>query len=124
MKKFTLSILFVTLGILSMYASFDLELPSIDLKCYNKRPSDGLSQLLPRTPITVPVVYQDNYNLIFETPGFCQSITLIDINTDDIMYESIVTESTTQISLPASLDGEYEIRFNSEKYYYSGILEF
>ena len=124
MKKFTLSILFVTLGILSMYASFDLELPIIDLKCYNKRPSDGLSQLLPRTPITVPVVYQDNYNLIFETPGFCQSITLIDINTDDIMYESIVTESTTQISLPASLDGEYEIRFNSEKYYYSGILEF
>ena len=124
MKKFTLSILFVTLGIVSMYASFDLELPIIDLKCYNKRPSDGLSQLLPRTPITVPVVYQDNYNLIFETPGFCQSIILIDVDTDDIIYESIVTESTTQISLPASLEGGYEIRFNSEKYYYSGILEF
>ena len=99
MKKFSLGILFVCLCFSSMCASANLELPIIDLKCYNKRPSDGLSQLLPRTPITVPVVYQDNYNLIFESPGFCQSIILIDVNTDEIIYETVVTEYTTHISL-------------------------
>lgn len=124
MKKFSLGILFVCLCFSSMCASANLELPIIDLKCYNKRPSDGLSQLLPRTPITVPVVYQDNYNLIFESPGFCQSIILIDVNTDEIIYETVVTEYTTHISLPAYLEGKYEIRFNSDRYYYSGVLEF
>lgn len=123
MKKFSLSILFGIISILSIYASSEIDFPIIDLKCYNKRPADGIVQLGPRTLVSSPVVYQDNYNLIFETSGFCHSVILIDVQTDEVVYETIVTESTTQISLPAYLEGEYEIRFNSDRYYYYGNIE-
>ena len=68
-----------------------------------------------RTPI-------NKNTLIFETTGFCHSVILINVQTDEVVYETIVTESTTQISLPAYLEGEYEIRFNSDSYCYYGII--
>ena len=123
MKKFSLSTLFGIISILSIYASSDVDFTIIDLKCYNKRPADGIDQLGPRTLVSSPVVYLNNHNLIFETAGFCHSVTLIDVQTDEVVYETIVTESTTQISLPAYLEGEYEIRFNSDRYYYYGNIE-
>ena len=123
MKKFSLSILFGIISILSINASSEIDFPIIDLKCYNKRPADGIVQLGPRTLVSSPVVYLNNHNLIFETAGFCHSVTLIDVQTDEVVYETIVTESTTQISLPAYLEGEYEIRFNSDRYYYYGNIE-
>lgn len=123
MKKFSLSILLGIISILSIYASSEIDFPIIDLKCYNKRPADGIDQLGPRTLVSSPVVYLNNHNLIFETAGFCHSVTLIDVQTDEIVYEAIVTESTTQISIPTYLEGEYEIRFDCDRYYYSGYLE-
>ena len=123
MKKFSLSILFGIISILSIYASSEIDFPIIDLKCYNKRPADGIDQLGPRTLVSSPVVYLNNHNLIFETAGFCHSVTLIDVQTEEVVYETIVTESTTQISIPAYLEGEYEVRFNCDRYYYSGIIE-
>lgn len=123
MKKFSLSILLGIISILSIYASSEIDFPIIDLKCYNKRPADGIDQLGPRTLVSSPVVYLNNHNLIFETAGFCHSVILIDINTDEVVYETIITDSTTQISLPAYLEGEYEIRFNSDRYYYYGNIE-
>ena len=122
MKKLSLSILLGIFGFLSIYASSDVDFTIIDLKCYNKRPADGIDQLGPRTLVSSPIVYLNNYNLIFETAGFCHSVILIDIQSDEVVYETIVTESTTQISLPAYLEGEYEIRFNSDSYCYYGII--
>ena len=122
MKKFSFSILLGIISFLSIYASSEIDFPIIDLKCYNKRPADGIDQLGPRTLVSSPVVYLNNYNLIFETAGFCHSVILIDIQSDEVVYETIVTESTTQISLPAYLEGEYEIRFNSDSYCYYGII--
>ena len=66
MKKLSLSILLGIFGFLSIYASSDVDFTIIDLKCYNKRPADGIDQLDPRTLVSSPVVYLNNYNLIFE----------------------------------------------------------
>ena len=57
---------FGNLRFLSIYASSDVDFTIIDLKCYNKRPADGIDQLGPRTLVSSPVVYLNNYNLIFE----------------------------------------------------------
>ena len=123
MKKFSLSILLGILSFISIYASSEIELPIINLTC-NYKDSDNIVQdIRPRTPECSPRVYQNENTLIFETTGFCHSVILIDINTDEVVYETIITDSTTQISLPAYLEGEYEIRFNSDIYYYSGIIE-
>ena len=123
MKKFSLSILFGIISILSIYASSDVELPIIDLTCNYKDSDNLVIDQRPRTPECSPRVYQNENTLIFETTGFCHSVILIDINTDEVVYETIITDSTTQISLPAYLEGEYEIRFNNTFFYYSGILE-
>ena len=61
MKKFSLSILFGIISILSIYASSDADFTIIDLKCYNKRLADGIDQLDPRTLVSSPVVYLNNY---------------------------------------------------------------
>lgn len=123
MKKFSLSILFGIISILSIYASSDIGYPVIDLTCNYNDSDNVIIKKRPRTPECSPRVYQNENTLIFETTGFCHSVILIDINTDEVVYETIITDSTTQISLPAYLEGEYEIRFNSDIYYYSGIIE-
>ena len=123
MKKFSLSILFGIISILSIYASSDVELPIIDLTCNYKDSDNLVIDKRPRTPECSPRVYQNENTLIFETTGFCHSVILINVQTDEVVYETIVTELTTQISIPAYLEGEYEVRFNCDRYYYSGYLE-
>lgn len=123
MKKISLSILFGIISILSIYASSDIEYPVIDLTCNYNDSDNVIINKRPRTPECSPRVYQNENTLIFETTGFCHSVILIDINTDEVVYETIITGSTTQISLPAYLEGEYEIRFNSDRYYYYGNIE-
>ena len=76
MKKFSFSILLGIFGFY-IYASSDVDFTIIDLKCYNKRPADGIDQLGPRTLVSSPVVYLNNYNLIFETAGFCHSVIMM-----------------------------------------------
>ena len=123
MKKFSLSILFGIISILSIYASSDVELPIIDLTTHFVREDVATDEERPRSLVSVPVVYQNNNTIIFANTGWCNSITIIDVNTDEVVYETIITDSTTQISLPAYIEGEYEIRFNSDRYYYYGNIE-
>lgn len=87
------------------------------------RPSDGLGVLRPRTPVNPPSVYQDGNTIIFETEGFCDSVAIVDIETEEVIYETIVSAFDTHIILPPYLEGEYEIRFCRESYYYSGIIQ-
>lgn len=94
---------------------------TIDLQ-YHRYIRIGIPNPRPRTPANPPIVYQDNYTIVFETCGFCNSISIVDIETEDILYETIVSESDVQLTLPEYLEGEYEIRFNRDSYYYSGII--
>lgn len=123
MKKFSLSILFGIISILSIYASSDVELPIIDLTTHFVREDVATDEERPRSLVSVPVVYQNNNTIIFANTGWCNSITIIDVNTEEIVYENTIKKSTTHITLPTYLKGDYEIRFNCDIYYYSGIIE-
>lgn len=100
----------------------DVMYPMIDLQYHHSNIRNDLPPIRPRIPANPPIVYQDNYTIVFETCGFCNSISIVDIETEDILYETIVSESDVQITLPEYLEGEYEIRFNRDSYYYSGII--
>ena len=52
MKKLSFSILLGIFGFLSIYASSDVDFTIIDLKCYNKRPSDGQAGYCGWNPMT------------------------------------------------------------------------
>ena len=123
MKKFSLSILFGIIGILSIYASSDVELPIIDLTTHYVSDDIATDEDRPRSLVSVPVVYQDKYTIIFANAGWCNSITIIDETTEKIVYEKSIKESATHVILPTYLEGEYEIRFDCDRYYYSGIIE-
>lgn len=123
MKKFSLSILFGIISILSIYASSDVELPIIDLTTHFVREDVATDEERPRSLVSVPVVYQNNNTIIFANTGWCNSITIIDVNTEEIVYENTIKKSTTHITLPTYLEGEYEIRFYNENYYYAGVIK-
>lgn len=96
--------------------------PEINLQYHHSNVRVGVPITRPRVPANPPKVYQDNYTIIFEMNGFCSSISIVDIETEDIVYETLVSDSEIQITLPQYLEGEYEIRFNRDSYYYSGII--
>lgn len=123
MKKLSLSILLGIISFLSIYASAEFKYPVIDLTTHYVSDDIATDEERPRSLVSVPVVYKNKNTIIFANAGWCNSITIIDVNTEEVVYDNSITESATHITLPTYLNGEYEIRFNCDRYYYSGIIE-
>ena len=62
----------------------------------------------PKTPITAPKVYIDDYTLLFEAnhPEYVLNIKDED---DNVVYTTTVYSSQTQVILPSTLSGDYQI---------------
>lgn len=121
MKKVFLSLILTFISVLSISASMDDTSTVIKLN-YNPV-SNGVSVGRPRTPVNSPTIIQDGHTLLFGTINFCHSILLINTETEEIVYETTMPENIDQITLPLWLEGDYEIRFYRETYYYYGIIE-
>lgn len=91
MKKLSFSIILGIFGFLSIYASSDVELPIIDLTTHFLREDVATDEERPRSLVSVPVVYQNNNTIIFANTGWCNSITIIDVNTEEIVYENTIS---------------------------------
>ena len=62
-----------------------------------------------KSPITTPTVYIDDYTLLFETnhPDYVLYIKDEDGN---VVYTMVVYSTQTQVVLPSTLSGNYEIQ--------------
>ena len=128
MKKFCFSVLMLIASMSVLNASGvsvgdEVEYPTIDLQYRHSDIRVDIPLTRPRIPVNPPKVYQNNYNIVFEICGFCSSISIVDCETEDIVYDTLVSDSETQVTLPQFLEGEYEIRFNRDSYYYFGIIQ-
>ena len=123
MKNFLLQFTFCLLCIFpaTMYAQEPNQ--QINLEYHSIRPTDGLPILRPRTPVNPPTIYQDGHTILFGTAEFCNSVVVVDINTGETVYEVELLDEDTQVSLPESLIGLYEIRFCRDSYYFYGFVE-
>ena len=79
----------------------------------------------PKSPIEIPLVYQDGNTLTFATPCTGCTLQLLDAD-DDVVYETTVASGTTSIILPdATLlggTGTYELRLiYGDIYFYADI---
>lgn len=75
----------------------------------------------PKSPIQIPLVYQDGNELAFATPCAGCTLQLVDAN-DNVVYETEVTAGTTTIYLPTNLSGTYELRLiYGDIYFYADI---
>ena len=74
-----------------------------------------------KSPIQIPLVYQDGNELTFATP--CTGCTLQLLDTDgEVVYETTVASGTTTVVLPSSLTGTYELRLIYGDIYFYGDI--
>ena len=62
----------------------------------------------PRSPNETPIVYIDDYTLLFEAnhPDYVLNIKDED---DNVVYSTVVSSTQTQVILPSTLSGNYQI---------------
>ena len=75
----------------------------------------------PRNPIEVPLVYIDDYTLTFE--AYHPDYTLIIKDEDgDVVYSTTVFSAQTQVVLPSTLSGDYEIQLVMGNWLFTGWI--
>lgn len=75
----------------------------------------------PKHPTLTPAVYINEYTVSFgsELEGF----TLQILDEDGyVVYSTVIAAGTSQVVLPSTLSGEYEIRFVTDDFYYYGYI--
>lgn len=77
---------------------------------------------LPKSPILIPSVSQDGYELSFQSSH--PVYTLYIIENEVAAYSVIVSSSTTSVVLPSWLSGEYELQLHPDgcNYYFYGFI--
>ena len=75
----------------------------------------------PRTPMMVPTVYIDDYTLLFEAnhPDYVLNIKDED---GDVVYSTVVSSTQTQVVLPSTLSGDYQIELVVDNLLFMGWI--
>lgn len=75
----------------------------------------------PRSPIEVPLVYIDDHALTFEAYHPDYVLNIKDEN-GDVVYSTTVFSAQTQVVLPSTLSGDYEIELVMGKWLFTGWI--
>ena len=76
----------------------------------------------PKSPIHPPVVYIDDYTLSF-TADHPEYVLTIKNEENEVVYTTVVSSSDTQVILPATLSGEYQIELAMGGWLFTGWIE-
>lgn len=63
----------------------------------------------PKSPVCVPIVYQDGNVLTFATACDGCTLQLVDED-DDVVYSIVIPAGTTTLVLPSTLSGTFELQ--------------
>ena len=75
----------------------------------------------PKTPITAPTVYIDDYTLLFEANHPEYVLNIKDEN-NVVVYTTVVYSTQTQVVLPSSLSGDYQIELVMGNWLFTGYI--
>jgi len=75
----------------------------------------------PKTPITAPKVYIDDYTLLFEADHPEYVLNIKDEN-DNVVYSAVVYSTQTQVVLPSTLSGDYQIELVMGYWHFTGWI--
>ena len=117
MKKisFILIVMLLIGGTLSSTAA------SIELKGGRINPT-GSTTGHSKSPIPSWCVDLDDYVITMDATPCDYTLNLYDEN-DEVVYSVFVPAGSTMIVLPSTLSGSFEIRFETDTYYYYGYIE-
>lgn len=75
----------------------------------------------PKTPITAPKVYIDDYTLLFEA-NHPEYVLNIKDEGDNVVYTTTVYSAQTQVVLPSILSGDYQIELVMGYWLFTGYI--
>ena len=75
----------------------------------------------PKSPVTLPVVYLDDYTLTFET-NHPEYVLYIKDENDVVVYSYYVAASTNTVVLPSTLSGSYRIELVTDDWLFWGYI--
>ena len=75
----------------------------------------------PKTPITAPKVYIDDYTLLFEA-NHPEYVLYIKDEDDNVVYTTVVYSIQTQVVLPSTLSGDYKIELQMGYWKFTGYI--
>lgn len=82
-------------------------------------------QGFPRVPVRIPTVYinAESCTIYFDGSIYNSTLELVVPGTDTIAYSYSIPDGETTVSLPAWLEGEYELHIHRGNYCFMGIIE-
>ena len=93
----------------------------IDLEVGYVDPSDKINQN-PRSPNDSPTVYIEDYTLTFEA-NHPEYVLYIKNEYETVVYSTVVTSAMTEVVLPSTLSGDYEIDLILGSWCFWGYVE-
>ena len=75
----------------------------------------------PKSPMRPPVVYIDDYTLTFVADHPDYVLTIKDED-GDVVYTTTVFSTDTQVALPPTFTGNYEIQLNMRNWLFTGWI--
>ena len=76
----------------------------------------------PRSPMLVPTVYIDDYTLLFAA-DHPEYVLYIKDENNNVVYSTVVSSTQTQVILPSTLSGDYQIELVVNNLLYKGWIE-
>ena len=74
-----------------------------------------------RAPMLAPKVYIDDYTLLFEANHPDYVLNIKDEN-DNVVYSTVVSSTQTQVVLPSTLSGDYQIELVVDNLLFMGWI--
>ncbi len=81
-----------------------------------------ISHGTPKSPIQPPVVYIDDYTLTFSA-DHPEYVLTIKNEESEVVYTTVVSSAETQVLLPTTLSGEYQIELAMGNWLFTGWIE-
>ena len=75
----------------------------------------------PRSPDETPIVYIDDYTLLFEA-SHPEYVLYIKDEDGDVVYSTVVYSTQTQVVLPSTLSGDYQIELVMGYWLFTGYI--
>lgn len=85
------------------------------------QPNGSIHEGNGKSPVAPWYIYQDGYVLTMSATPCDYTLSLYDED-DELVYSTFLLAGTTQVVLPATLSGDFEIRFETTTYYYYGYI--
>lgn len=116
MKKFIL-LLFSAMMLGTNVSALEL----VPLTVYIEENEQPISHGHPRTPMLAPKVYIDDYTLLFEV-DHPEYVLYIKDEDGDVVYSTVVYSTQTQVVLPSTLSGNYQIQLVMGNWMFMGWI--